>query len=99
IRVEDRVGVRRREIHLDIGLDLAIGARRPGIEEETGLLAGELPFRAARMAEADRCGGTADCGADPEGVRVERDRRQIAGAALAVRVGLIESALAVQRAA
>src|SRR5258706_593424 len=50
--VEDRVGVRGREIHLDIALDLAIGARCAGIEEEAGLLAREIPLGTARMGEA-----------------------------------------------
>src|SRR6266446_2712561 len=47
IVVEGGVGVRRGEMHLDVGLDLVIGARCAGIEEEAGLLAGEIPLRAA----------------------------------------------------
>src|SRR5205085_11512888 len=83
--VEDRVGVRGREVELDIGLDLAIGARRARIEEEAALLAREIPFRAAAMRQPDR-----RTRAGREGVGVERDAGQVAGAALAVDKGLVE---------
>src|SRR5205085_8185051 len=75
--VEDRVGVRGGEVELDIGLDLAIGARRARIEEDTRLVAREIPFRAAAMSKAD---GRARAGR--EGMGVQRDAGQVAGAAL-----------------
>src|SRR5439155_7508042 len=75
--VEDRVGVRGREIEFDIGLDLAIGARRAGVEEDAALFAREMPTRTARMGVADRRAWTGR-----EGMSVQRDARQVAGAAL-----------------
>src|SRR5207237_10785563 len=90
----DRVGVRGREVEFDIGLDLAIGARRARVEEETRLLAGEIPLGAAAMSKADR-----RARAGREGMGVQRDAGQVAGAGLAVDQGLVESAMAVQRAA
>src|SRR5205823_744703 len=92
--VEDRVRIRRREVELDIGLDLAVRARRARVEEDAALLAGEIPLGAAAMSKADR-----RARAGREGMAVERDAGQIAGAALAVDKGLVEGALAVQRAA
>ena len=92
--VEDRVGVRGGEVELDIGLDLAIGARRARIEKDAALLAREIPFGAAAMGKADR-----RARAGREGMGVQRDAGQIAGAALAVDKGLVERALAVERAA
>src|SRR5215471_20661904 len=44
------------------------------------------------MGKTDRCRSAADRGADPESVRVERDRAQVAGAALAVDKGLVDVA-------
>ena len=92
--VEDRVGVRGGEVKFDIGLDLAIGARRARVEEDAALLAGEIPLGAAAMSKADR-----RARAGREGMGVQRDAGQVAGAALAVDKGLVERALAVQRAA
>src|SRR5439155_23993290 len=92
--VEDRVRIRRREVELDIGLDLAIGARRARVEEDAALLAGEIPLGTAAVGKADR-----RARAGRQGMGVERDAGQIAGAALAVDTGLVEGALAVQRAA
>src|SRR5262249_7377075 len=66
--VEDRIRVRGREVEFDIGLDLAVRARRARIEENTRLLGREIPSRAAAMREADR-----RARARREGMRVERD--------------------------
>src|SRR5207237_8439212 len=90
--VEDRVGVRGGEVEFDIGLDLAIGARRARVEEDAALLAGEIPLGAAAMSKAD---GRARAGR--EGMGVQRDAGRVAGAALAVDKGRVKRALAVQR--
>src|SRR5205823_3019006 len=47
--VEDRVGIRGGEIHRHERLDLAPGARHPGVEVYLRLLTREIPMRAARM--------------------------------------------------
>src|SRR5207253_8498239 len=83
--------VRGREIEFDIGLDLAIGARRAGVEEDAALFAREMPTRTARMGVADRRAWTGR-----EGMSVQRDARQVAGAALTVIVRLIVRALAAE---
>src|SRR5262249_21951355 len=66
--VEDRIRVRGREVEFDIGLDLAVRARRARIEEDTRLLGRENPIRATAMGETDR-----RARARREGMRVERD--------------------------
>src|SRR5260370_36805457 len=86
--VEDRVGVRRRHVERDKGLDLAPGAWLADIEEDLRLLAGHHPFRAARRREPDRVGSHHPV--------LQRDARQITRATLPIGEGLVERALAVE---
>src|SRR5439155_20236544 len=90
--VEGGIRVRGGNVELDIGLDLAIGARCAGVEEDAALLAGEIPGRAAAVRETD---GRAR--SRREGVRVERNAGQVACSALSVGVGLVLRPLAAER--